>query len=98
MGGSAIAGSRLWLVCGRAVAGPVAGLCLGPAPGQPLDLASFRKTLDSFTRNAHFRTAPPKPIISSTRNAYFQNSILTPAMDDPSPAGPMAASEIGRQN
>ena len=95
--GRSVAG--LWLVSGRAVAGPVGGgLCLGPAPGQPLDLASFRKTLDSCTRNVHFRAGPPKPIVSSTRKAHFQNSILTHPVDDPSPAGPTAPSEIDRPN
>ena len=74
------------------------GRRLRPAPGQPLDLASLRKTVDSCTRNAHFRAGPPKPIVSSTRKAHFQNSILTHPVDDPSPAGPTAPSEIGRPN
>ena len=95
--GRSVAG--LWLASGGAVAGPVGGgLCLGPAPGQPLDLASFRKTLDSCTRNGHFRAGPPKPIVSSTRKAHFQNSILTHPVDDPSPAGPTAPTEIDRPN
>ena len=72
-------------------AGP--GRRLGPAPGQLLELASFRKTIDSCTRNTHFRAAPPKPIISSTRNAHFQNSIPTPVGDDPRPASPTAVSK-----
>ena len=71
---------------------------LGLAPGQLLELASFRKTIDSFTRNAHFRVAPPKPIISSTRNCHFQNSIPIPAVDDPRPASPTAVSKIAVKN
>ena len=66
------------------------GRRLGPAPGQPLDLASFRKTVDSFTRNAHFRAGPPKLMVSTTRNDYFQNSIHTSALDDLSPDDPTA--------
>jgi hypothetical protein len=58
------------------------GRRLGPAPGQPLDLASLRKTVDSCTRNAHFRAGPPKLIVSCTRNDHFQNSIHTSALDD----------------
>ncbi len=69
-------------------AGP--GRRLGPAPGQLLELASFRKTVDSFTRNAHFRAGPPKLIVSSTRNDHFQNSIHTSALDDLSPDNPTA--------
>ena len=63
---------------------------LGPAPGQPLALASFRKTVDSSTRNAHFRAGPPKLIVSTTRNDHFQNSIHTSALDDLSPDDPTA--------
>jgi len=52
------------------------GCRLGPAPGQLLDLASFRKTVDSCIRNAHFRAGPPKLIVSFTRNDHFRNSLL----------------------
>jgi hypothetical protein len=76
---------------GRAKPGQAGqGRRLGPAPGQPLDLASFRKTVDSFTRNAHFRAGPPKLIVSTTRNDHFQNSIHTSALDDLSPDDPTA--------
>jgi hypothetical protein len=61
-------------------------------------LASFRKTVDLFTRNAHFLVGHLKLIVSSTRIDHFQNSIPTPGVDDPSPAGPTTASEIGRRN
>ena len=66
------------------------GRRLGPAPGQPLDLARVRKTVDSFTRNVHFRAGPPKLIVSSTQTDHFQNSIHTSALDDLSPDDPTA--------
>jgi hypothetical protein len=84
---------------GRAKPSPAGqGRRLEPAPGQLLDLASFKKTLDLSRRNKHFWGGPPKPIISPTPNDHIQNSILTPAVYDPSPAGPTAPSEIARQN
>ena len=66
------------------------GRRLGPAPGQSLDLAGFRKTVNSTTRNVHFRAGPPKLIVSSTQNDHFQNSIHTSALDDPRPDDPTA--------
>ena len=83
-----------WLGCGWVCGWAVAGLWPAPPPGQPLELASFRKTFVSSTRNKCFWRGPPKPIISPTRNDHFQNSIFTPAVYDPSPASPTAPSEV----
>ena len=68
------------------------GRRLGPAAGRLLDFASFKKTLFRLHETHTFEGGPPKPIVSSTRNDHFQNSILTPQMDDPSLAGPTAPS------